>query len=251
MTAPVSTLHAHRAATPGLRATLADLAVFLRRPVLPGSATGFSRRSLSATMRLFAIDIAAMTILALIGGALLLTGVEFPQNALEQIDLSPRWIAIIVLGAPLTEELLFRSWLSGQPGHLLAGLLAGGIVLLLPLIILSDRNWVMVAVTVMALAALFSLWRWRARKPVRWFAWAFPAIFWLVALAFGLINTINYEGGSLLAVLPLVIPQFVAGTLFGYARVTYGLWSGMLVHALHNGTAVILMMLAGTALIAG
>jgi membrane protease YdiL (CAAX protease family) len=44
-----------------------------------------------------------------------------------------------------------------------------------------------------------------------------------------------------------VLPQFIAGTLFGYMRVRYGFWTAVALHALHNGTALSLA-LAGEAL---
>ena len=82
-------------------------------------------------------------------------------------------------------------------------------------------------------------------RPFRWFAAAFPVVFWLVTLAFALVHLANYTDGTLLILLPLVIPQFIAGALFGYARVHYGLWAAMLLHAMHNGTAVALVLVLG------
>ena len=71
--------------------------------------------------------------------ALTALGVRLPGHLLEDLELGPALIAFIVVGAPLGEELVFRGWLSGRPGHvgatlvlLAAGLLAGAALLSLP-----------------------------------------------------------------------------------------------------------------------
>ena len=47
------------------------------------------------------------------------------------------------------------------------------------------------------------------------------------------------------AVLPFTLPQFVVGLMLGHLRVRYGLWASVLLHAMHNGLFV-LLLLAGT-----
>ncbi len=225
------------------------LRAFLRRPVAPDRATGFGMDGLRGVLRLYAVDFAAMSVLGIIALAVVATGFEFPTNTLNEIELTPGFIAIIVLGAPLTEELVFRSWLSGRPGHIVAGLLGAVAVFLAPAAMLagdvSTVAGIAFGLAVLLAAAIGALWHWRAREPMRWFARGFPAIFWLVTLAFALVHLTNYQEGALYVLLPLVLPQFIAGTLFGYARVQYGLWAAMLLHAMHNGTAVLLVLMMG------
>jgi membrane protease YdiL (CAAX protease family) len=48
----------------------------------------------------------------------------------------------------------------------------------------------------------------------------------------------------MLILLPLVVPQLIAGLVFGYARVTFGLWSDMLLHMMHNGLLISLVLLS-------
>ena len=78
----------------------------------------------------------------------------------------------------------------------------------------------------------------RKRAAWEWFTRAFPLFFWLSTASFALVHLLNYSEGSLATLLPLVLPQFIAGSIFGYARVTYGLWASMLLHVLHNGALV-------------
>jgi membrane protease YdiL (CAAX protease family) len=42
----------------------------------------------------------------------------------------------------------------------------------------------------------------------------------------------------------LVIPQLIAGMNLGYARISNGLWSDMLLHMLHNGLLISLVLLS-------
>ncbi len=223
---------------------------FLARPRLP-ERTAPVPAGIMGVLRLFVLDAVLMMTIGLIASLVLLTGFEIPENSLEQLALTPTWIAIIIIGAPLTEELMFRSWLSGRPGHLVAGFAGIAALLGLPLLAASGDAGGMIALALLAvlvLGAALSLWRWRAAPPLRWFGMAFPAIFWLVAVLFALIHLVNYEAAGFLTLLPLVIPQFIAGTLFGYARVRYGLWASIALHALHNGAAVAVMALAQSAL---
>ena len=224
------------------------LTAFLKRPRLPERATGFGLVGLKGVARLYLVDVLAMCALAVVALAVLAMGVEFPENQLDGIELTPGWIATIVIGAPIFEELLFRSWLSGRPGHvggalaLGAGVAGGGL--------LAESSFAVgigaLAVGVILAAALiFTL---RRRGPMRWFAFLFPAIFWLVTAAFAAVHMFNYTEGTWWVLLPLVVPQFIAGALFGYARVQYGLWAAVLLHALHNGSAVLLILAAGDAL---
>ena len=246
MDSPASTL-----ATPeNVPAARLPLRTFLKKPVLPERATGIGSEGLRGVGRLYFLDLAAMSVLAVIAVTALALGFVFPGNELAGMELTPAWIAIIVLGAPLSEELVFRSWLSGRPGHVLAALLIGTGLFVGSQTSLTQSaapvNFKAIGLAVVCLggaaAALFAL---RGRRPMRWFSVAFPAIFWLVALAFALVHLLNFTEGALWVLLPLVIPQFVVGTLVGYARVQYGLWAAMLLHALHNGTAVALVLLFG------
>ena len=74
----------------------------------------------------------------------------------------------------------------------------------------------------------------------RHFAWFYFAS----ALLFAAAHLMNYADGMTLALLPLVVPQLIAGLIFGYARVTYGLWSDMLLHMMHNGLLIGLIVLS-------
>ena len=73
----------------------------------------------------------------------------------------------------------------------------------------------------------------------RHFAWFYFA----GALLFALAHLSNYSQGTALILLPLVVPQLLVGLILGYARVTYGLWSDILLHMMHNGLLIGLVVL--------
>ena len=202
-----------------------------------------------ALVRLYALDAMLMTMLGVIGAVVLLAGADLPENMLEQMEFTPGWIAAIVLGAPLIEELIFRSWLSGKPGHVLAAaiMLAGAaFAAAMGAAYVGEQAETSVALALIGAAVLgaLALFLLRRRAPMGWFRAIFPGLFWLVTLGFGFMHLTNYEAASLAILLPLTLPQIVAGTLFGYARVQYGLWAAILLHAAHNGTAVSLALIA-------
>lgn len=84
----------------------------------------------------------------------------------------------------------------------------------------------------------------RHRGPMAWFERLFPGFFWLATLSFALVHLANFDEGSLAILLPLVLPQFILGTMLGYVRVRIGLWAAILLHAAHNATAVSLAALS-------
>ena len=225
--------------------TPSHVLAFLTRPRLPERASGPGIAVLREVGRLYLLDIAIMAVLAVVALLVVTVGFDLPANQLEGLEFDAETIALIVIGAPVFEELAFRSWLSGRPGHILALIVvAGGLI---AAITFDDTRPIVAMVLAFAslIAGAMLLYWGRLRGPMRWFAAAFPVIFYLATLAFALVHLFNYTEGALYVLLPLVVPQFVAGALFGYARVQYGLWAAILLHALHNGGAVLLIVLAG------
>ncbi len=233
--------------------------IFVKRPRVPDRASRISGAGLTATLRMLGLDLMVMLGLVLVAGAVLLIGFELPENELAGMELTPLLIFAIVVIAPLSEEIAFRGWLSGRPGHVLAILIGLAALLIVPiaaeaivdssqpvaagetspLLLVSTAGYL--EALVLALLAVFLL---RRKGPMRWFAWAFPLFFWLSTLGFALVHLFNYEAGPAAVLLPLVIPQLVVGSILGYVRVHYGLWASVLLHALHNGAAVGAVLLA-------
>ena len=166
-----------------------------------------------------------------------------PENASDKIVLGPKWLAIIIVGAPIAEELVFRSWLSGRPGHVTA---AVALLVGIALPILSGPQGhpiLLLGSLAIAVVVAIGLLAWlRKHPPFPWFSRHFAWFYAASTLLFALAHLTNYTQGAALILLPLVVPQLLVGLILGYARVTYGLWSDMLLHMLHNGLLISLVL---------
>lgn len=221
-------------------------AAFMRRPSLdPAEGMG---SPLLVLMRILALDMTVMLGLIAAASIAVAFGVYLPKTVLAGMEFTPFIILGVIVAAPVFEELLFRSWLSGKLAHIfalmaalagLAGAAFGHVGAPVVAVIAG------VSGLIAAFAALVSL---NKRPPMRWFARLFPGIFWFAALAFALVHLFNFDAfsnwGSLAILLPLVLPQFVLGALLGYVRVQIGLWAAIVLHAAHNCAAVSLAALS-------
>jgi len=166
--------------------------------------------------------------------------IEMSNSMSEMFD-RPIWqiLGLVVIVGPIIEELIFRSWLSGNPRLLVlfGGIVAwiGGSYALTAMGYSSaDTVPLIVLVGLIAVAVLVSLISYWKRASPAWFVRIFPVIFWVQALLFGFIHVFNYEGGNPAALLPFVLPQTVGGLIWGYARIRYGWWSNILMHMAYN-----------------
>ena len=231
-----------------MRGEWRNFAAFLKRPTLPDgiAPVGIATRAMG---RMIVLDLIIMGTLIAILMAVVALGVELPENLNAQLDLNAGTIALIVIAAPVLEELVFRGWLSGKPGYLAAFaiMLGAGVVAAMQGVANTGEEATLgvglsiLGGLVLAIIALIAL---RKRPPMRWFAALFPVFFWLSAAGFALVHLLNYTEGTLLALLPLLLPQFILGTIAAYSRVNYGLWTAIVTHAAHNGFAISLALLA-------
>lgn len=229
-------------------ATWRAFGAFLRRPSLPDRADGVSRAGLFEIARLFPLDLLAMALL--IGGFGVLTalGLKMPAHALEGLKIGPGLALLIVLGAPIAEEIIFRGWLSGRLGGILGSLFfLPGLVALLASIglkaqpsIAADLRWAASAFFV--IAALFAALL-RRREAIPWFRRHFAWFYYLAAVLFAAVHLSNFAGSRSPLLIALVLPQFVLGLILGYLRIRRGLWASMILHALHNSVFIGLVAL--------
>ncbi len=233
-----------RAMNSALRSTLADFAAYLARPrlVAPGGlgAPGIWRSM--AALLVFHVAV----LLGVLAPLLQLWQSAMHLPAPEAFGNVPKeWLVpLVVLIAPIGEELAFRGWLTGRVRAL--WLLGCGLVAGVLLAMVSYRVAEIPAslgVVAMGLVAPVGWWLLRRRGVPRWFEAAFPALFVLSIAIFGLSHLINYPQISW-ALLPMVLPQVWAGLVLSYARMRMGLPAAMLIHALSNAAAISLALLA-------
>jgi hypothetical protein len=220
-------------------------AAFLRRPALPERITGIRLRAIGRVLQLFALDLVLMgLILGLIQLATAL-GFSIPENAIDKLKLTPLLLLLVIAVLPMAEEMVFRSWLSGRAGHMVA-LVVLAIGVAVPVISGPQAHPILLLGS-LAIAALLAVsvavWL-RKRRAMPFFTRQFAWFYFASALLFALAHLMNYSDGITLALLPLVVPQLIAGLIFGYARVTFGLWSDMMLHMMHNGLLVGLIVLS-------
>lgn len=157
------------------------------------------------------------------------------ESELERWSLTEQFILVVLL-APVLEETIYRLPLQRQfrPGLIALSL---GTAALFFTGAGSASFWVilMLAFAVGSIGTRPQLrqhiqdrWTINARMPV-----------WSATLIFGLIHIVNFDvEWSIYAVLvaPLVVsPQIWLGLMFTIARVRYGWWAGLVLHATHNG----------------
>jgi len=235
--------------TTSLRARWADYAAFLRRPRLPDAPLARPLDALRTTAAMLALDAILMAgLMALVIAAMAL-GFDIARSSLADLKITFQIAAALVVLAPFMEEIVFRSWLSGRPGHVLALLIllasaAFGAALSLGLVPGARGLSAPVAMALGAVLAGLALFIFRGRGPMGWFRAIFPGLFWLSTLLFASAHLLNFPEENLAMALPLVLPQFVLATILGYLRVHCGLWSAMLLHMSHNGLIVGMIALA-------
>ncbi len=147
---------------------------------------------------------------------------------------------LAVVAAPLLEEPLFRGWLTGKRRHALFGILWVGWFAIASVLPISGENETpdpIIAISLLA-AILLSVFIHRTNRsgepPSARLIRYFPHLFWGSAVSFALFHVTNYDYDNYLLVVPYVIPQLLAGILWGYARVAYGLKASIMLHAMSN-----------------
>jgi membrane protease YdiL (CAAX protease family) len=159
---------------------------------------------------------------------------------------TPQFLLLALLFAPIGEELLFRAGLRRADYTLAIGP---------ALLIAAIAPWVRTTFIVLAAWAIAAVLinralsrRWSRRPGARFafgrrFTTHYASVFWAYTIAFALMHIGNYAWpGPRGSIVPLlVLPQFVIGTVLGYLRLRDGLRSSMLMHFLVNGSAIVLM----------
>ncbi|MBF9151231.1 CPBP family glutamic-type intramembrane protease [Novosphingobium jiangmenense] len=217
-----------------IRATLAELFAFLRRPV-PMAASGLNadgaigRWLVLAAFQLGVLGLVVMPLVALWQKAFALS----PPDAFEGLGPLALWGGAVLL-APVLEELFFRGWMSGTRRVLaLMGVVVAGLLLFIafgrgkPLV----GGGILLA-TVAVAAGLW--WRMRRDKAVPdWFSRHFALLIYGTTAIFAAMHLFNYPTITLVAV-PMVLPQFWSGLMFAHIRVRLGLLASILNHIASN-----------------
>lgn len=235
----------------------AELWAFVRRPRWIESQRDWDGLVWRKLFLLFLLDVAVVIVsLLLIMGyeqALNLLNLPVPQTAVSEPEdagsVALGWLLTGVLLAPLTEEVTGRGWLLGTPRALVLLVAALCLAAMGPIVVIitqggMDAVALGAALAVLAVVGLLVLWR-ADGPPVPFFVRHFAWFYWFSCLWFAQIHVGNYETGSLLLIAPMLLPQFLAGVSWGFARMRFGLWASILLHAAANGILLIPFVLLG------
>lgn len=220
------------------RAWVADIARFIARPSFASAPMAWGRAAALGLVIVFAFDLAIDTLVSLLTDAWDAEAGFLPAELPEDMTPAGDIFASLLL-APLLEELLFRSWLTGRIAALrfaAYGLCTLGLLiasLLLPPDYALLAAWAGVGVV---MAGLIHWGRTRHRDTAvpAWFTRHFHWIVWGSSMLFGLIHLGNYEPLSSPLGLLVVLPQTLGGLLLAYTRTRLGLGAAMLHHAGYN-----------------
>ena len=166
-----------------------------------------------------------------------LTNILDVSTSINHMNLSSRIIRGILL-APLVEEILFRLLYVFNRRNLVV-VIGSALILAVVFIVRTNYPKVILFISVVVLMGLMLVFY----KTVNVFLNThFRLFFYSLAIAFALIHLSNFQGLTILILLPallLVVPQFILATLLGYIRLSYGFIYGLLFHSVVNSTLLL------------
>ena len=217
----------------------------------------------------YLILISVVLIMSALSGII---GIDQLEHSVEDLlaDSSMMWfLFLLVIAAPVLEEIFFRYPLRFKRGSLfiltfIASLLAyyiGTSYLpdmndLIPAENLSELEAtgqevnlgaVMLAMVTFTLGLIGIFIVSLSKELLNWSSGfvksLFPYIFFLTAMIFGFVHFANFAGDMKWFWIPiLVLPQFGMGLLLGYIRLRYGMISNILLHAVNNLVPAVFML---------
>lgn len=216
---------------------------FLRAPSLDTPRERFGLAAVRAVLWLLLLDVLVdFPLASLLGWLSKRATLETPQLT-QLTDNGPLFTLLMgAVAAPLLEEVLFRSWLDGRRRHITFWLMV--LLVFGTFWKFGVQNQPFLAIGLAALLLIVgAVLVWRADQSVpAWFQRLFPAIFYLQAVAFAASHFSNYPRDRMWLLVPFVLPQLVAGLVFGFARVRFGMWANLLLHASSNALFLTLML---------
>lgn len=225
--------------TDAFRPTLQAFAAFLARPRLIAPSGLRSREDWRGWAVMLALYLGGL--LLVLGPLIRAWQVAFalPSPAAFGQFQTSALLPLVVLAAPVGEEIVFRGWLTGRPRALwllLCAMLAGLAAAAMMLHVAEAAAGIVLLAVLVAAAVGWIVLRKRQYAP-QWFERAFPLLFYSSVAVFALSHLANYDRAGLV-MLPMVLPQLWAGLLLGFVRMRFGLIASMLLHALANGAAI-------------
>jgi membrane protease YdiL (CAAX protease family) len=229
---------------PTLRATLRELAVFLKRPRVLEPWGLFRREAWGPLAILMLVHVGGLMLVIL--PLIMLWQSRFMLPMPDAFGKLPGgWLLPITMAiAPLLEEIIFRGWQTGRPRALWLLVCFAAFVGLVPMAKLL-APLVLAGLLLALVIAAVAGWLWlRRREAPRVYRRAYPVVFWVTALLFAAVHLMNYPATSAMS-LPMVLPQFWAAAMLGFTRQRLGLPAAILQHAAANAASMALAIMGG------
>ena len=211
-----------------------DLLAFIKKPQRGRGKSVPLSQAWRRFLMVFGIDLCMVVFVSLpLNGAL-----EEWAGLESKLEFSAKGALLIIIFAPILEELVFRAGLrkAGYSlfiGPIFVACFGGSLVVV-----------VVLATILMSIAVIDKIrMRWVPEGNGRRFARGrafirhYPYVFWLYAIGFGLMHLGNFystNGRDYLLVFA-ISAQLSAGFLFAYLRLRQGLLSSIILHSLENG----------------
>ncbi len=219
---------------------LRSLWAFLKAPVVLHAEKG-------ASFRTILIFCSIGLIPALIAGGAMRSLVEagiLPDPGHHAIAQMPPLILLAgaVVLAPLLEELVFRTQLRSFSWNLVFTLFIAGVIINHFLPSGSPAVWIS-PLTLTGICWLARTWSGKSvSRKFRVWRYLFPVNFYLTALTFSYVHLVNFSRAESLLYIGLLytVPQLILGLVLGYVRIRYDLGRAILLHALFNGTILLM-----------
>lgn len=207
---------------------------FLRSPNLIDARPSLSfRRASNHILRLYSLHLLILIVVGIIINQFIN---QQDSLLLESFSELSAWLILgmAVIFAPVIEESLFRLPLRGTKFNLIFSL---SLVALIGVPQLNAFPMVMLGLILLLVGINFYLWSARSQDAKAYGIYRrFPRpIFYVSALAFGIIHIGNYDASVWFLLPLLVLPQFLLGLYFGFIRLRYGFGWAILTHGFHNG----------------
>jgi membrane protease YdiL (CAAX protease family) len=174
-----------------------------------------------------------------------LTGIKIPDNIASRDEW--KYAFMLVVAAPLLEELIFRWPLRCSKNRVMVAAVIGFWVFYGESYRIEtfDKTifWIVFFVGTIGIVGVVNFYK---NQIGSFWITNFKWIYWAFGLVFGLIHLGNYEGSwsSFLVFWPvLCVHQTVTGLLNGYARMRYGFWYGVALHAANNTIPAIFIII--------
>ena len=211
---------------------------FVRRPRLPAAREAFGGRAMAEVGQLLALVI-AFDFALVVGLSWLSTRLGVKTPDFEELRKFGPVMTLLVgaLALPIVEEIVFRGWLSGRRRMLVAVAVLVGFIASLAMarLTVGPAPFKTMAVLLLAWLVVGSVLIWKSKGDAPgWFVRGFPVLYFASALLFGLAHISNYDMSRPWVLLPFLLPQTIAGLIFGFARVRYGMWANIALHGLSN-----------------